>query len=158
MQPPVIAFISSLFHLGGAPVLMVLELFLIAWGFLGLVTNEYLIEHGHTGAFGVIALSVPIALFGGLVIARLGAALMNRVLPREETSVTSHDNLFVLTGEITYEVTTSGGRIHVYDAYGTLHDEACRALEGRAPIKKGAVAMVEDIDAKGNLIVREVAG
>jgi membrane-bound ClpP family serine protease len=136
---------------------MVIELFFVSWGFIGLMTNEVLIEHGHSGAFGAIALSAPIALVGGMVVARLGAALMNRVLPREETSVTSRDSLFGLTGEVTFEVTASGGRIHVYDGFGTLHDEACRAAAGDAPIKKGATAMVEDIDTKGNLIVREVA-
>lgn len=155
--PTMVAVLGSIFGIGRAPILMVVELFMISWGFLGLLVNEMLLDHGHRGPTGVILLSAPIAFFGGLVLARLGAAALDRTLPREETWVVSHQALFGLTGEVTYEVTASSGRIHVYDAYGTLHDESCRIAEGSDPIARGCSAIVEDMDPSGKLIVREVA-
>jgi len=156
-RTPIVTLIQSVFGFGRAPIMMVVELFFICSGALGLIVNELLVEHVHSGP-GLLVLSAPIAFFGGLVLARVGAALLDKLLPREESLVTSRDSLFGLAGEVTYPVGPTGGRIHVYDAYGTLHDEACRAADGAPAIPKGATAIVEDIDRAGNLIVREIAG
>lgn len=156
-QPPLVAMLQSVFGIGRAPLLMVAELFFICWGTVGLIANELIGEKLHQGPALLLA-SAPIAFIGGLLLARIGAAILDKAVPQEESLVTSRDGLFGLTGEITFPVGSTGGRIHVYDAYGTLHDEACRTLPNSSPIPKGATAMVEDIDSAGNLIVREIAG
>src|ERR1019366_4010562 len=100
--------------------------------------------------------SLAIAFCAGLIGARLGAELLGRIMPKEESLDVSRDGLFGLTGNVAFSVSSTSGRIHVYDRFGTLHDEMCRVVQDHAAIEKGRRAMVVDVDRQGLLLVEEV--
>ncbi len=147
--------LSQITGVGRAPLPMILESFCIGWGFSGFWANRWLLPMPNPTLVQMLP-SLGIALAGGLAVARLAAEVIARLLPPEETLVVSRDGLFGLTGSITFPATETGGRIHIYDEYGTLHDEMCRVAPNHPPIEKGQNAIVMDMDAQGHLVVEEV--
>lgn len=134
---------------------MVIEAFCVGWGFVGFWANEILLK-GRSPSLIEMGPSLAAALVGGLICARLTAVLITRLLPIDESFVVSQNALFGLAGTVTFPVSASAGRIHIYDEFGSLHDESCRVQDGRGPIEKGRKAMVMDMDTRGTLIVEEV--
>lgn len=147
--------IPMILGFGRALISLVIESFFICWGLCGFWANRLLVDgHAAPGA-GVYLPSIGIALVGGLVGARGAAAILSRVLPRDESSVVSRHELFGSIGEVTFAVSESGGRVHIYDNHGTLHDESCRVAAGRPPVPRGRRVMVVDVDEQGRLLVEE---
>ena len=134
---------------------MILEAFCIAWGLCGFWANAFLLRAPTPSLLQVLP-SLGIALVGGTAGSRLAAELLSRVLPQEESCAVSQQELFGLTGAIAFPVSEEAGRIHIYDSFGTLHDEACRVSPGHPPIEKGHRAIVVDMDTQGRLIVEEI--
>jgi hypothetical protein len=139
-----------------APLPMVVESFCICWGLMGCLANQWLLPHTPDPTLVQVLPSMGIALGGGLIGARGAAELIARLMPQDESQVVSRDDLFGLVGRVAFPVSDAGGRIHLYDEFGTLHDETCRIAPPHPPIAKGHRAMVMDRDAQGNLIVEEV--
>lgn len=148
--------VMSLLGAGKAPLPIVLQSFFLFWGFFGFWADRVFIHAPDAGVFQAIP-SLAIALVAGALGARGTAELVARVLPPDESAVLSREGLFGLTGEVTFPVTETAGRIFVYDEYGTLHDESCRVDAGQPAIEKGRKAIVLDCDQKGYLIVKEIA-
>jgi len=145
----------GLLGFGRAPAPMVLEAFCIAWGQCGFWANEFLLRTPTPSLLQMLP-SLGIALAGGIVGSRLAAELLSRVLPKEESCAVSQQELFGLTGSVAFPISEEGGRIHIYDSFGTLHDEVCRVSPGHPPIEKGHRAIVVDMDTQGRLIVEEI--
>jgi membrane protein implicated in regulation of membrane protease activity len=138
-----------------APLAMILEAFLLIWGVVGLWAHQ-LMAHAEQPSPRQILLLVSIALVGGVVGARVAASVIGRFMPQDETLIVSRNELIGLTGTIVFAASQTSGRIHVYDTFGTLHDEMCRVAPGHLTIEKGRTAMVLDMDTKGNLLVEEL--
>jgi hypothetical protein len=139
-----------------APLPMVVESFCICWGLIGCLANQWLLPRGLEPTLFQMLPSLGIALGGGLIGARGAAELIARLMPQDESQVVSRDGLFGMVGKVAFPVSATGGRIHIYDEFGTLHDETCRVAPAYPSIAKGCRAMVMDRDAQGNLIVEEV--
>ncbi|MCW3095033.1 MAG: hypothetical protein JWL77_651 [Chthonomonadaceae bacterium] len=138
-----------------APLAMILEAFLLIWGVVGLWAHQ-LMAHAEQPSPRQILLLVSIALVGGVVGARVAASVIGRFMPQDETQIVSRNELIGLTGTIVFAASQTWGRIHVYDTFGTLHDEMCRVAPGHLTIEKGRQAIVLDMDTKGNLLVEEM--
>ena len=147
-------FIWNLTGLKRAPLTMVVEAFLLAWGLCGYWANHLLL-HSVAPAPEKMLPSLLVALTGGLIGARVAAEVIGRMMPEDESLSVSRNGLFGLTGKVAYPVSETGGRIHIYDEFGTLHDETCRVVAGHPPIVKGRRVLVMDMDAQGQLIVEE---
>lgn len=148
-------FVMNLTGANRAPMAMILEAFLLIWGASGLLVHQMMMQ-AESPSPRQIALLLGIALGVGLVGARVAAYVIGRVMPQDETLIVSRNELIGLTGTIVFPAGPDSGRIHVYDGFGTLHDETCRVTPGHTPIEKGRKAMVLDMDAKGRLLVEEL--
>lgn len=148
-------FILQLTGADRAPLTMILELFCLVWGLCGYWANQYTLHTSHP-TFGQMLPSLAIALGGGIIGARLGAEVIARIMPPDESQDVSRDGLFGLTGRIAFPVSAAAGRIHIYDEHGTLHDENCRVAPGHEEIARGRTALVVDMDPQGFLLVEEV--
>ncbi len=126
---PFRSMIAGLFGVGRAPLIIVAELYFLAFGLIGMLVNGTFIHSNHPLVFAVLP-SLGIALVGAALFARISAAAFTRIMPDESTAVLSRDSLFGLSGTVTYPVSATGGRVHLYDEFGTLHDESCRTAPG----------------------------
>ena len=144
-----------LMGVGRAPLMMVLEVFFLAWGFSGYLAVKSLGESAEPSPSRVLT-AAGIALVGGLVGARIAAEILGRILPDEESFAVSRDELYGLTGRVTFAVSESEGRVRIYDQHGTLHDEPCRVPAGHPAIAKRSTVLVMDRDGDDNWIVEEV--
>ena len=136
---------------------LVLQTFCLAWGICGIgASRAFGEQNGGSGAR--FALCLLLALFGGVVGARVGAEFLARVMPEASSLAVSRDALYGLTGKVLFPVTKTGGRVRVYDEFGTMHDEPCKQAAGEieaAPIAKGRTVRIVDRDAHGGLLVEE---
>ena len=149
-------FVWNFTGLNRAPLMMVAEAFFLTWGLCGYWANHLLLHSAEPPTPGKLLPSLLIALVGGLVGARVGAEIIGRMMPEDESLSVSREGLYGLTGKVAYPVSETGGRIHIYDEHGTLHDETCRVAAGHAPIGKGRRVLILDRDAQGQLIVEEI--
>jgi len=149
------SFVAAVFGIGKAPAPLVAEMFCLCWGVAGLCANQQLLPPGTEPTLTRVLPTLGIALLVGLGGARLSAEILARLMPKDETAIVSRNDLFGLTGVVVYPVTSGGGRVHIYDTYRTLHDEACRVAPDSPSIQKGRHARVIDLDISGNLIVEE---
>ena len=133
--------------LNQAPITVLLWTFLIGWGFCGF-WSRYLFHVP-------LELALLIAGGGGYVIARSAAVLVSRMIPPDTTSAVSRPQLLGSTGHAVYPITDTGGRVHVYDAFGTLHAESCRLENGQSPIEKGCEVLLIDYDDQRRVFLVE---
>lgn len=151
---------NLLLHITGvdrAPAMMLVEAFCLVWGVCGYWANEFTVQAAHPDVKQMLP-SFGIALVCGVVGARLAAEMIARVMPQDESQDVSRDGLFGMTGTVVFPVSATSGRIHIYDAHGTLHDEMCRLASEQEAIVKGRTAMIVDVDSQGHLLVEEVVG
>jgi hypothetical protein len=147
----------TLLGIGRAPLPMIVQMFALCWGVVGILTNQMLLPHTPSPTLLQMLPSLTAALVGGLVGGRLSAEIIGRLMPREESSAVSRDALYGLSGRVVFPVDTRNGRVHIYDEHNTLHDERCRVVAGHAPIGKGRSVLVVDRDRNGILLVEELA-
>lgn len=149
-----LGIILSLIGAKNAPLPMVLEIYALSWGIIGYWANRSLVPETPTPPTLWRALpAIVIAFVISLIAGRLAAALIGKLMPRDESYVVSRDSLFGLTGRIVFAASETSGRIHVYDEFGTLHDESCRVEPGMPGLAKGETARIVDRNANGHLIV-----
>lgn len=157
-RPAVNVTTNFIWHLTGAdraPWMMLLEAFFLVWGVVGFWADQTFVATRNP-TMPEMALPLGVAFITGIAGARIAAEVIARLMPEDETLVVSQEGLYGLTGTVAFPVTQTAGRIHVYDTYGTLHDETCRVQADHPPIGKGSRAIVVDRDSKGFLIVEEL--
>jgi len=135
---------------------MVIQAFFLVWGLAGSFAIQLMLRNVTQPTLAQMVPIMGVAAGCGIVGARAASELISRLMPQDESSVVSREGLYGLKGKVAFPVTESGGRIMVYDDYGSLHDESCRVTPGHPPIEKGRRAMVMDRDASGYLLVEEV--
>jgi hypothetical protein len=153
---PTASLLASLFGIGRAPLPMIVEAFFIVWGLAGCLANQFLLKNVLAPTLIQALPSIGIAAGAGLIGARLAVELIGRLMPEEESLIVSREGLFGLKGKVAFPVSEVGGRIIVYDDFGSLHDETCRVAPGHSSIERGKTVMVMDRDREGRLLVEEI--
>ena len=144
------------FGIGSLPPTFVWGSCLVGWGFFGFFATRWLQAALHTPAAFVLP-SAAIAGLGAAMTMRLAAMLGSRFMPKDETAVTSTIDLCGFTGTVAYPVDQLHGRVHVYDAFGTMHDVEARIGSGQDAITRGSKVLVVDYDAAGDRVIVEQA-
>jgi hypothetical protein len=150
--------VLSLIGADRAPLPLAIEMYCLSWGIVGFWANRLLLPADSVPSLLSMLPSLTMALVGGIAGARIGSELAFRLMPRDETTAISRHALYGLTGTVVFPATETAGRIHVYDEFGSLHDESCRIANGHTAIAKGRRAIIVDMDNTGRLIVEECAG
>ena len=135
---------------------LLLNGFSLAWGVFGMGANQVFFPQASEPGIGKFWPVLVVALFGGLAGAWAMKQFASRLMPGVQTQTVSRDALFGLTGTVLFAVSQTGGRIRVYDEFGSMHDESCRVAANVPAIAKGKRARIADRDAAGRLLVEEV--
>lgn len=151
--PTLLPLLLRLLGVDKVPLPLFLELFCLLFGIAGFWANRFLLGEIPNPSFWQVLPSLGIALGVALLGSRLATGLVARLMPRDESTARSQSSLFGATGTIVFPTTETTGRIHIYDSYGTLHDESCRTAPGMPSLPKGSQAQVRDITPEGRLIV-----
>lgn len=151
--PGLLAF----FGLGRVPAPLAWGSALLGWGLFGFWGTQFWQGLPHVSvSFALPALAT--ALAGAFMTEKATVEAAARLLPRDETYVTSAVDLCGQTGTVAFPVDEARGRANVYDAHGTLHDMAARTAPGQPGIARGRRVLVVDYDSvKDQVIVEETA-
>jgi membrane protein implicated in regulation of membrane protease activity len=139
---PLLAF----FGIGQVPGMLLAQGFCLFWGAFGFYLTRMFEEQGRPPALFILP-TLGISAFSGVVGAKFMAAVGSRLMPTEESSATEKEDLLGLIGTAVFPVSETMGRVHVYDSYGTLHDESARLCPDQtAVIARGEQVLLVDYD------------
>jgi hypothetical protein len=126
----------------------------ILWGVLGLIVNNTMrVYMSQTRSLLPAAL---VTLVVTALLMRLTARFMARVTPRGATAAVGRRGLLGAVGEAVFEIDHDSGAAHVRDAFGTMHQVACRTERGVIPRGK-QVLLLDYVEDKDYFIVQEVS-
>jgi len=148
------SFLGAFFGIGRVPLPLVWGSWLLGWGLFGFWGTQFWEQHGRA-AFLLPTLLT--ALAGAALTGGAPVAAASRLMPREMSSATGTVGLCGLTGTVAFATDDARGRVHVYDAHGTLHDVSARAAPGSGRIARGRRALVMDYDAARDQVIVEEA-
>jgi membrane protein implicated in regulation of membrane protease activity len=139
---------------GRAPLTIVIGSSMIGWGLVGLAVTDTLRRDLHWPPVLVVGPALAAAAAGSVAAAKLFGELSARLMPKDESYAIGREGLLGLTGKVVYPITETGGRVHLFDQYRTLHVKPARVRPGQAPIEKGTEVIVASMDPEqGSLIV-----
>ncbi len=151
--------LATFLGLGRVPAPLVWGSGLLGWGLFGFWGTQFWEQQGlQATAFALPAFALPAlatALAGAVLTEKATVEAASRLMPREASSATATVGLCGLTGTIVFAADDARGRIHIYDAHGTLHDVSARAAPGQGRIARGRRALVTDYDASQDQVIVE---
>jgi hypothetical protein len=154
-QPTVGEQFLGFFGVGRVPGPFVWGSLLMGWGLFGFWATRMFQENMHSPALFALP-SMAVALAGALTTAKITAEAGARLMPQTESYATDTIDLCGQIGSVAYPIDETRGRVHVYDAHGTMHDCTARIASGHPPLARGKRALVVDYDEKlGQLVVEE---
>ena len=137
----------SFFGIGRAPLTLLLQGFMLAWGAVGFYATQ-----AFQGLWGDPTRFVPAgmaaAALSGLVGMKTIGAFGSRYMKSVETYAVGRDDLVGEVGTVTYPVSETSGRVHVYDRHGSLHIESCRVRPGADPIPRNEKVLLVKHDTE----------
>ncbi len=147
--PPEVNPLLALLGVGRVPALFLLQGFGLFWGVIGFYASRMLESQGATPA-AFIGPALGMAAAGGLLGAKAIGGLGSRLMPTEESFALDSEGLIGGLGTVVFPVTATTGRIHVFDASGSLHDESARLLpdpdDGVTRLERGETVLLVDYD------------
>jgi membrane protein implicated in regulation of membrane protease activity len=141
---PVISALAMI-GVGHAPLLMVLQVFLLFWGLLGVGIHLALKAAGP----GALLVSLPVTLVASAVATRLLAGAFGKVFKPFETTAVKRHHMVGRTGHVVFAVTADEGTVHAKDQHGTLHRLRARTEHGR--LESGNQVVILGYDAERKL-------
>lgn len=125
-------------RVGRIPLLIVLVVFLFCFASLGLFING--LVSSIAGVLLPKLASVPLALLLALPATRTGAGMLERILPKDETSSVSLDTLIGREARITLGEASDSqeAEAKVFDQFGKAHYIMVVAESGHGPLKQDA--------------------
>lgn len=140
-------------HVGRVPVLMILIVFLTVFGVVGLVAQGAL--RAVLGHALPTVLAAPAVLLLSLPVVRMGAGLLARLMPRDETSAVDLATLVGRTAVVTGGTARTGlpAQARVKDSFGTEHYVLVEPEDEGAQFATGSVVLLVRQHAGGRFTV-----
>jgi hypothetical protein len=147
----------SFFGVGRVPIMLLAQGFGLSWGAAGFYATRML-SSGGASPDSFVPYAAGIAAACGILGVKTIGEVGSRFMPAEETYATGREDLIGSVGVAVFPVSQTMGRIHVYDTFGTLHDESARLIPGDAdaePIAKGESVLLVLFDEEGGFFYVE---
>ncbi len=138
-------------RVGKVPILMLLVIFLTAFGCIGLALNFAM--SGVLGVMLPVLLSIPLAFLIALPFTRWGATALEAIMPKSETSSISLETLIGREARVTIgqSSTAHAAEARVRDQHGQTHYVMVLAEEGHGPFGPGMPLLI--VRREGNQFV-----
>jgi membrane protein implicated in regulation of membrane protease activity len=121
---------------------------MLTWGVVGFYSTMLLATRFPRSVF--IPVAMTLAFVTGIIGMKLVGAFGSRYMKSVENYAVNKSDLVGEIGVVTFPISETMGRVHVYDKHGTLHVESCRLISSGAPIPKNAKVMLVEYDADKN--------
>lgn len=151
------SIVRILFGVGEAPLPVTVGSLMLGWGLGGLLATELLEPILRYPAFFVLP-SLLCAVVAALLFTRVATFLTGRLMPEDESYVVSRSELVGLEGTVVFPVSATIGRIHIFDAFGTLHAEPARVRPGVPDVPRGQKVTVVAADPGGAFLLVDPLG
>jgi hypothetical protein len=137
-------------NLGRVPLLILIMIMLGAFATAGVAA--VLVLH-LVGIAAPWVVTVPVAIIVSVQITRRATLLLARLLPRDETYVTSPDDFLGRTAQITLGPARSGvvATAKVKDRFGNWHFPHVEPLRSDAEIAQGTTVLI--VDRRGDVLL-----
>jgi len=145
----------SFLGFGRVPFSLILMSFCFIWGFTGWAASKIL---GSILFFPVIYFwpSAGMALVSAVLLTRVIAKALSRVMPATETYAVPHAALVGKVAEVRFTVTPTSGTATLYDDYHTFKEVSCRIRPEENEVPTGAkVVLMRYEDKEGVFFVRQ---
>ena len=138
-------------RVGKVPILMLLVIFLTAFGCIGLALNFAM--SGVLGVMLPVLLSIPLAFLIALPFIRWGATALEAIMPKSENSSISLETLIGREARVTIgqSSTAHAAEARVRDQHGQTHYVMVLAEEGHGPFGPGMPLLI--VRREGNQFV-----
>jgi hypothetical protein len=133
----VLSSVAAFFNLGRVPFAILLETFLLSFGFLGLFCTTFFRTYYPGADVYYLIRALPIALIGSLFLTKLLGQFFAKYLPIYESKEAKA--MGFVGSEATVDslrLDQKGGRVLLKDAYGDVYTLFCRLKKGEEPVKK----------------------
>jgi membrane protein implicated in regulation of membrane protease activity len=117
----------GLFGVGHAPISLIVQVWVLLWGAIGLGVNSMLSRTLEPGL--LVAVSAPITFVVATVLTRTLAVLVGRYLPPVQSFAWSREQFVGKLGEVIYPVSPEAGTVHLRDGTGTIHRVRARSSQ-----------------------------
>lgn len=144
-------------RVGKVPILMLLVIFLTAFGCVGLALNFAM-----NSMFGVMlsmVLSIPLAFLVALPFTRWGATGLEAIMPKNETSSISLETLIGREARVTVgqSSTEHAAEARVRDQHGQTHYVMVLAEEGHGPFGPGMPLLIVRREGNRFVVIKSAA-
>jgi hypothetical protein len=147
-------FVSFL-GVGKCPLGIILMVFGISWGFIGLMSNYVFSSLVIIPGIIYFWPSLATATILGLGFTRFISLRVAKWLPKEGSSAVRVGNLIGKTGTASVEIDSSSGRVRVRDDFGAIHNVYCRTEANEKTISEGeSVILLQYLSEATMFIVR----
>ncbi len=148
---------SHIFGIGQVPLSLLLGIYMFCWGACGMAMNQLF-----SGMLKYPAIYIWPSLGATFVISfivtRSMAAIVAKMMPREETFGVSRQELVGLTGKAVYAITAKAGTVDISDKYGTVHREQAKTGAGDEIIPAETRVLILDYDKSDNKFIVKAGG
>ena len=127
------------------PVTMLVGIFSLCWGVLGLLSNQILAVGVKYPAVYILP-SLCIAFFGSFIITRTMAAIVAKVIPSDENYAVHRFDLVGLPGKTVHITNYIVGTVDVKDKYGSVHRVQAKTESENDSIPHSVDVIVVDYD------------
>lgn len=149
------AKLLAVLGLGRIPITLLIGLYMLFWGTIGLLVNSLCRDAGVPPAVFILP-SLAGTFVATTVITRLSAGVIGKFMPSTETFAIVARDLIGRDGHVVYLVTENTGTVDVTDAYGTVHRRMAKTEPGAPQLPSGTKVLVVGFDDEDNrLVVKE---
>ena len=148
---------SQIFGIGQVPISLLLGIYMFCWGACGMAMNQLF-----SGMFVYPAIYIWPSLGATFVISfivtRSMAAIVAKMMPKEETFGISRQDMVGMTGKAVYAISENAGTVDIHDKYGTVHREQAKTGTGDEIIPAETRVLILDYDKSDNKFIVKAGG
>jgi len=127
----------SLLGVGKIPISLAFMILFLCWGVSGILLNTLVFNWlGPTPA--IVLVTLPLALIISLTITGSAAAIIGKIIPRQDGARERKQDLVGKSGEAIFDIDATFGMAGIRGNAGDLLQVPCRTAEGKPRIPKGS--------------------
>jgi membrane protein implicated in regulation of membrane protease activity len=141
----IFTWLINVLGLGQIPITLLIGMFLLCWGAVGMTANQILAGIMKYPAIYIWP-SLAVTFFSSFIVTRALVAIVVRCIPETETFGVSRLQLVGSLGKTVFSTSANAGTVDIKDQYGTVHRVQAKTEDGKDAIPSGREVIIIDFD------------